>query len=363
MYKTTLKTTTMKESKINSLKTQTIHFFSRSHEKICVDPIKSPQAWKVNDIKPDEGCFHVFSKNELDEIEHFVNDKNIDPHLYPRLKQLASIITNEITKGRGFFLISGFPIQKYSLKQTEHFYKELGKLIGTIGAQNEKGDLLGHVIDRNLKSNNVRKCENSKKIAFHFDFAYKVSLMCYNKAKAGGESLISSSVAIYNEIIKLKPHLIKRLYEPFYMDTHGQGKIYYLPIVPCRYFNGQLKTFYHSDYFRSVEKYSFFKGIDKDGKELLDLFDELAVSNEFAYRMELNPGDIQFVSNHTIIHARTRYEDYEEIEKRRHLLRLWISLNRKGNFKEGFLIAKEKVKFISTIIKHKLKFRNSKFDN
>jgi hypothetical protein len=35
---------------------------------------------------------------------------------------------------------------------------------------------------------------------------------------------------------------------------------------------------------------------------------------------------VQLLSNHTILHARTAFEDHEEVERRRHLLRLWISL-------------------------------------
>jgi hypothetical protein len=42
--------------------------------------------------------------------------------------------------------------------------------------------------------------------------------------------------------------------------------------------------------------------------------------------MDLQPGDIQLLSNHTNLHARTEYEDYEDLAKRRHLLRLWLSL-------------------------------------
>ncbi len=41
--------------------------------------------------------------------------------------------------------------------------------------------------------------------------------------------------------------------------------------------------------------------------------------------MVLEPGDIQFIHNHQILHARTAYEDYEEPDKKRHLLRLWLS--------------------------------------
>ena len=42
--------------------------------------------------------------------------------------------------------------------------------------------------------------------------------------------------------------------------------------------------------------------------------------------MELAAGDIQWLSNHTVLHARTAYEDDPDPARRRHLLRLWLSL-------------------------------------
>ena len=42
--------------------------------------------------------------------------------------------------------------------------------------------------------------------------------------------------------------------------------------------------------------------------------------------MDLEPGDIQSLCDHTNLHTRTRYEDFEEPARRRHLLRRWLSL-------------------------------------
>ncbi len=41
--------------------------------------------------------------------------------------------------------------------------------------------------------------------------------------------------------------------------------------------------------------------------------------------MELRPGDIQLISNHTIVHSRTAYVDHDDPQRRRHLLRLWLT--------------------------------------
>ena len=42
---------------------------------------------------------------------------------------------------------------------------------------------------------------------------------------------------------------------------------------------------------------------------------------------DLQPGDMQFINNHTILHARGAFEDWEDEKDggKRHLLRTWIS--------------------------------------
>jgi hypothetical protein len=42
--------------------------------------------------------------------------------------------------------------------------------------------------------------------------------------------------------------------------------------------------------------------------------------------MEFEPGNIQWLSKHTVVHARTEYEDHAQPERRRHLLRPWLSI-------------------------------------
>ena len=48
--------------------------------------------------------------------------------------------------------------------------------------------------------------------------------------------------------------------------------------------------------------------------------------------MDFEPGDMQFLKNAVILHTRTEYEDGDEPENKRHLLRLWLTNRR---FKDG----------------------------
>ena len=40
----------------------------------------------------------------------------------------------------------------------------------------------------------------------------------------------------------------------------------------------------------------------------------------------LAPGEMYFLNNYTILHARTAFDDHEEEDRRRHLLRLWLEV-------------------------------------
>jgi hypothetical protein len=52
--------------------------------------------------------------------------------------------------------------------------------------------------------------------------------------------------------------------------------------------------------------------------------ERLAASPEFHLDMSIAEGEIQFLNNRVLLHGRTGYEDWPEIPRRRHLLRLWL---------------------------------------
>ena len=133
-------------------------------------------------------------------------------------------------------------------------------------------------------------------------------------------------MAVFNELLRVKPQLVPRLFEPLYFDTKGEGGVRAFPIPPCRYSNGELRTFWQSDYYRTVNRVEHVPKLSAQEQDLLDTYDGIANSPAFHLDMDLQPGDVQLISNHTILHARTAFEDWPELERRRHLLRLWISI-------------------------------------
>src|SRR3546814_18575988 len=60
--------------------------------------------------------------------------------------------------------------------------------------------------------------------------------------------------------------------------------------------------------------------------EAFELAQDIAHRPEVRLSMNFQQGDIQLINNHTTLHGRSEYEDHEEPERKRPLLRLWIAL-------------------------------------
>lgn len=321
---------------------QALHYFTRPHTEIPCAPVVSPADWRGPQLaeRPQDWQVHLDTADcdELYDAVETLQEKDLAmdavtaaefplPTLGSRIAQWR----RKIMRGRGFVVLRGLPVAHWGEEVSALAYWGMGHHLGVPGAQNPENELLGHVRDYGEEADNpaVRRYRTTGNIAFHCDAADAVGLLCLRAAKSGGQSRIASSVAIFNEIMRRRPDLIPLLFEPFKLDRRGEqgaGDPPYVEIPPCCFANGELRTFYHSDYFRSVTRHPEAPPLTTEERAILDLYDELAASPEFHLDMWLEPGDIQLLSNHTIIHARTAYEDHDAPPRKRHLLRLWLSL-------------------------------------
>ncbi len=320
---------------------QTLHYFDRSHEKVLDKPLDVPAAWRGGQMPPLEKMAYQLSDQEVEEIQSAVataSAKDCDTRELiaadfplPMLSRQFPRWRRELKDGLGFQVIRGVPVQQWTQQQSELFFWCFGLHLGRPGEQNPDGDLLGHVVDTGAQRQdpNVRLYKTAANIDYHCDAADVVGLLCLNKAREGGQSRIVSSVAVFNELLRRRPDLVPRLFEPFNLDIRDKqineaGSS--LPVPPCRYGGGQLRTFYHADYFRSVERHDDVRSLTERERDLLDTYEAIAMEEGMYLDMDLQPGDIQLLSNHTNLHARTEYHDHTDPAKKRHLLRLWLSL-------------------------------------
>jgi len=251
------------------------------------------------------------------------------PTLGPKLDS----IRKDVSFGRGFALIKGIPVAEWPREKIVAAYWLIGMHWGSLKANNKQGHLVGHIRDigHDVQDPDTRLYATHAAQPFHNDgCADLVSLLCISTAKEGGASHWTSSISIYNEIVSSRPDLAQVLAQPWYFDKKGvpatQGTDPFFTIPVFNFHEGHLSINYSDNYFYSAQRHPQVPRLTPQHFEAMELLNELADSEDLRMDYILEPGDIQLLSNHTILHARGSFIDHDEDPtKKRHLLRLWIA--------------------------------------
>lgn len=243
----------------------------------------------------------------------------------------ARDLRQKMLTGVGAEVLRGLPIASYSQQEAATIFCGIGAHLGRARSQNAQGHILGHVRDIGADANdpNSRIYQTNSRQTFHTDSADVVGLLCIREAKEGGKSLLVSAESIYNRMRAERPDLLERLFDPIATDRRGEvpeGAKPYMEIPVLNWHEGHLTVFYQRQYIDSAQRFDGAMRLTKAHVQALDMFDALANDPELHFGMQLQPGDMQFVYNHAQLHDRTGFLDWPERDKRRHLMRLWLSL-------------------------------------
>lgn len=248
------------------------------------------------------------------------------PSLAPKLRAVAE----EVVNGRGFTLIRGLVIDDLPVQDAAAIYWGIGSHMGRGRAQNAQGDVLGHVTDLGVDFHadpNVRGYQTRLRLPFHNDSADIVALLCLHPARHGGLSRVVSSTAIYNAVLERRPDLLEAMSTTMYVDRRGEAPAGKKPYYEGAFFEragGRLFCRYNRTYVESAQRFPEVPRLTPRQIEAMDLIDALCNDPALYLDMDLRAGDMQFISNYTVLHSRTDYEDWPERERRRYLLRLWL---------------------------------------
>jgi hypothetical protein len=301
--------------------------------------IQGPSAWYGPQMAASRKWIEHLSQIEIAEIDAAAQrlvsaGKDIpsicqDEFPLPTLGSRLRRILDEVLNGRGFALLRGLPVERWSERQSATTFFGLGTHLGNARSQNAQGHVLGHVRDLGMSSNdpNVRIYQTNERQGYHTDSCDIVGLLCLQTAKAGGLSSLVSSVTIYNEMRRLRPDLLSHLFDAIETDRRGEvpdGQKPYFEIPVFNWHAGFLSAIYQRKYIDSARRL-VGSPLSPQQREALDLFDALCNDPRLYLSMELLPGDVQLVHNHTLLHDRTAFEDWPEPERKRHLLRLWLA--------------------------------------
>src|SRR5262245_45388355 len=306
---------------------------------VCMTPITSPKAWRGETLARDSSWIVRLTDADIAEIDRALAVakasgrplESISREQFP-LRGVRAVLEQAVAEmydGRGFVVLRGLPVRRYSDDDVGLIFWGFGRYMGAPLYQNPQGELLGHVYDHGRTYGNidVRGYETNAYLPYHTDAGDMVGLLCLRRSLEGGLSSIVSSTTVHNEILAQHPEYLGLLYNGYYyirreaaLTDRGVSERpipvfgFRDGVVSCRLIRNQINA-------GAVKRGVPLTTLEK---EALDFLDEQTRRPDLRLDLDLQPGDIRLINNYTILHSRTGFVDGPEPHQKRHMLRLWL---------------------------------------
>ena len=271
-------------------------------------------------------------RNELDKL----NENDL-----PLLKNKILDFRKEILHdGVGLFIINGVCLKNFSVKEKMSIYVLIAKNLGELMIQNIQQEKIVEIKDVGKSMKTGGRYHETREGGSHHtdspqwkDVPDYLGLFCVHNAKKGGTNLFLSAYTIHNRIFNERNDLLHVFYEKFHFDKRGEFKDGESPTVFEPIF--ELKD--ERLYFRYLRNYIDAghdiqnEPLSQNQKEALTYLDDLMRRDEMIMRYDLKPDDMVFSDNHWVVHGRIPFEDYDDQNLKRLMLRTWIKDKMYGN--------------------------------
>lgn len=318
-----------------------------------IKPFEGPSVWTGTDLAADQSWRWPWEGAELAEIDtalaqakaagaHWLSVTRETFPLHAVADKLAAV-AEELENGRGFVLLQGLPVERFSDEDRRLVWMGLGHWLGMPMPQDNTGQMMRDIQaepgDLGAKHESVKAQDGGEFLSskartysngllrYHTDRTDVVGLLMARKSASGGESRIASTAALHNTILARRPDLLELLYQPIYRSRLGEeagggDEVYPLPVFGVE--NGKLTSHYSRTYVEAAQLMPDTPRMSDAQWEALDML--AAVAEELAFSMVLEPGDIQLINSHITYHARTAFQDDPASGRARLLHRLWLTM-------------------------------------
>ena len=278
----------------------------------------------VADLSPGTVDELIKRRNELDNLNE--NDLLL-------LKNEILEFKKKILDGFGLFIINGACLKDFSLKEKISIYTLIAEILGELIIQNIKQEKIVEIKDVGKSMQAGGRYHETKEGGSHHtdspqweDVPDYLGLFCVHNAKKGGTNLFLSAYTIHNRILKSRKDLLDILYEKFHFDKRGEFKegessTVFEPIFKFK--DGKLYFRYLRNYIDAGHDIQN-QPLSESQKEALTYLDNSMLEEDMIMSYDLKPDDMVFSDNHWIIHGRTTFEDFDDPNLKRLMLRTWI---------------------------------------
>jgi alpha-ketoglutarate-dependent taurine dioxygenase len=298
-------------------------------------PIETPAVWRGAELLERPDWMHNLSDADVAELMNAA-DTNIDsitcdsfrlPNLGQRLRQ----IQESLETGCGATMIRGFPADQMTEEDATKVFWGVVQHLGTPVSQSASGQRIFSVRDEGFGENDprARGPNTSKRLSFHTDRCDVIAFMCLRQAESGGENDLVSSAALFNEVRQRRPDLLAELMQPFFYKRHNVDLGNELPY--CRqpvfsFCEGQFAGSFLRVLIERAYGSSGLPELSARQREALDFLEAVAEEPDMHVRFRQQAGDILLLNNWVTFHRRTEFVDHTDPDRKRHILRVWLSV-------------------------------------
>jgi Taurine catabolism dioxygenase TauD, TfdA family len=302
-------------------------------------PTDGPMTWHGSDLRKENIAFDL-SRAQATALEDVLlrvrtaglalANIKLEHCRHPALDDALAHVFNEIQDGRGIVILRGIPVANHSVEDVSTMFWAIGTHFGRGVSQSARGDVLGLVQDETPPGaeESARGYTSRRELSLHVDLGQIVGLMCVRQARTGGFSQYASGLSIYNEILATRPDLMPVLCRGFPYHRRGEEAPDAAPITPYDIpvfseRDGKISIFFVGEIFNAAFR-DLQRAFTPQEIDAIDTYRTTARKLQFEMRLEA--GEVTFLNNYTVMHARSEFEDWEEQEEKRLMLRLWLDV-------------------------------------
>lgn len=320
----------------------TIPMLDCSHE---VSPVRLPETdrlcWLAGDIHESDWLINIeadahaeiaqmarfFEENPLPLLQRKLDDLSI-----PACRKMMAALKLQLDEGLGFCALDRLPVEQYSIDTLVTIYWVLGQCVGRPVAQKWNGQMIYDVRDTGQEySYGIRGSHTSAELVFHTDNAFSrmvpdyVGLFCRQPARQGGVSRFCSLYSVHQRMHERYPQQLARLYQPMLFDRQNEHAPGVVLVCNAPYFSWRNDRLFARANSSLVRKGYVVAEQEMDTllSEALDAIDEVCEAGDLWFEATLQAGQVQYLNNHELGHYRSKFEDDDDPELKRHLFRLW----------------------------------------